>query len=495
MFHFQINRLFKVVTLASLTAVLAVSWHTGASAQMCPQMGWQENLANYQKPTAVFPTQDTARLPTPDCNFHQWSAEAFVWATALDKNGVARFLTLPSVEQLLVKPALRSSGAKTGASASASAAPRLRLGMRSAAHAVASPTGAGAIVEADGSMLVGPNGYPVYASVHMNKAYFDTAKANMIKTGGYQKNTGTDAYFPVGAAVFKATWLRLDAGEAAPQGAFVTQAEVPKLSNQSANLNNALIAPNPNGETESVTVALVGLHVVGQTVNHPEFLWATFEHNLNAPRVADNTFSSSGSSQAGYTFYAKNTHYSQVNIYQPQTPPIGATPQLSFDQSTQKFAPIAAVVQLNATGGENQPQGAQNVLAVSRSMSGFFNYSSPSPAQALFANYLLNGTVWFAPNSYVKRNPKLVNLNASNAIGSVNLANSTAETFQQVASNVNMDKVQNCFMCHNAQMSSNAQFNPLRLKSRRIAISHVLGEGTSYAVPNLVNIPLLVNAK
>jgi hypothetical protein len=51
--------------------------------------------------------------------------------------------------------------------------------------------GAGAFVQADGNVLVAPNGYPVYTSVHMNPTYFATARKNLIATGDYQKGTRT----------------------------------------------------------------------------------------------------------------------------------------------------------------------------------------------------------------------------------------------------------------------------------------------------------------
>ncbi len=481
----QINRFIKI---ACASALLATGWHTSASAQMCPQMGWQENLVNYQKSTSTFPTEDTANLPTPDCNFHQWSAEAFVWATALDAKGVPRFLNLPTVDQLL--PAVKRA---KSAAAHVSPPSILRLGMRtfSKSGPITGREAAGAIVEADGSVLVGPNGYPVYASVHMNQPYFETAKANMIKTGDYQKNASKDSYFPVGSAVFKATWLRLDAGQAAPAGAFVTKAEVPELVVRATKQKQTIAA---SSKTVQVDVALVGLHVVGYTVNHPEFLWATFEHNQNAPRVADNSFNVNGSSPQGYTFYKAHTPYSVVNVYQPQSSQSfnRFVPQLSFNLQTQKFAPIANAVLLNATGGEDQQSenGVQNVINVNQSLATFFKSSTQSPAQALFGNYLLNGTVWLAPNSYVTTNPNLSKLDSSNAIDSVNLANTTAETFQQVPLNKPLSGVQNCFMCHNAQAPSSNLPNAPTLQSRRIAISHVLGYGTPYAVPNLVVLPL-----
>jgi hypothetical protein len=148
--------------------------------------------------------------------------------------------------------------------------------------------GAGAIAEADGNMLVAQNGYPVYASVHMNQTYFNTARKNLIATGGYQSQPA-DSSFSVGDAVFKATWLRLDTNQAPPAGAYVTEAQVPVLEN-SVKPGQVTIQPVQD-KFVTVKVALIGLHVVGYTENHPEFLWGTFELKKNSPQTADNTFS------------------------------------------------------------------------------------------------------------------------------------------------------------------------------------------------------------
>jgi hypothetical protein len=430
-----------------------------AESTLCPQLGWQENLGAFLKPDAAFPTQDTAKLPTPDCNFHQWSFEAFVWATALDNDGVPRFLKLPTPDDLL------ASDAKAG-----EVGPRpLRLAARSLMpHSTAGFTeGAGAFVEADGNVLVGPNGYPVYASVHMNPSYFKTAKKNLIVNGGY-KTQPPDSYFDVGAAVLKATWLRLDAGQQPPAGAYTTKAQVPVLTVLRTKSTIAIVPIA--GKFETVTVALVGLHVVGYTVNHPEFLWATFEHKLNAPSVPDNSFTTSGSNPNAFTFYKPNTPFSAVN--QANTPPA-----LTFDTGSQRFAPIDNVVLENQTGGENQPNGPQNVLSVNASGQSFL--AGQKGPQSLFANYNLGGTVWMLPNSYN------LSSNQTNAVGSVNLANTTAETFFQAAQNQPIDKVKNCFTCHNPT-SFSFQSSPPPLANRLIALSHVLAVGSPYAVPNLI---------
>jgi len=133
-------------------------------------------------------------------------------------------MTLPTEDDLLAPGA---------PAAAAEEHPRpLKLGARSIVAEENLPgftEGAGAFVQADGNVLVAPNGYPVYTSVHMNPTYFNFAKQNLIATGAYQQGPA-NATFPVGSAVFKATWLRLAPGQVPPAGTFTTQAEVPVLT-------------------------------------------------------------------------------------------------------------------------------------------------------------------------------------------------------------------------------------------------------------------------
>jgi hypothetical protein len=467
-----------IVTLAVTAIGLAGTFGKVAGAappkpaKGCPLTGWSEGLKSYLAPTFPFPTTDTQNLKAPDCNFHQWSWEAFVWATALIKDSsgasVPRFMTLATPADLL------DNNANVG-----EPKPRpLTLAARSNTfHGAAGfSEGAGAIVEADGNMLVGQNGYPIYASVHMNPSYFNTARKNLIATGGYQ-NQPADSYFDVGAAVFKATWLRLDTGEQPPAGAYTTQAQVPVLETR---VTPGLVTIQPvAGKFVTVTVALVGLHVVGQTVNHPEFLWGTFEHKMNSPATPDNTFTPSPTRKdpKSYTLYKGNTPFSQVN--NPSNPP-----DLKLDDSSQKITPVTNVVLENQTGGENQPNGVGNVIAITgQAQSAIVNMGAP---QSVFANYNLVGTLWMAPNTYN------VNSDQTSGVGSVDLANATAETFVQNAVNTPISGVVNCFFCHNAGSYSFQKPPPAKLANRLIAISHVLAIGSPYEVPNSISGKLLL---
>jgi hypothetical protein len=465
-----------------ITSAIAAAGMTGALSSLanaappppakgCPAIGWAEGLGRYLKPDFPFPTSDTKSIPTPDCNFHQWSWEAFVWATALIKDPassatVPRFLTLATPADLLNKddnagePKLRP----------------LTLAARSDVfHDMPGFTeGAGAIVQADGNMLVAQNGYPVYASVHMNQGYFNTARKNLIATGGYQSQPA-DSSFSVGDAVFKATWLRLDPGQQPPAGAYTTQAQVPVLENK-VTPGLVTIQPVP-GKFVTVTVALIGLHVVGLTENHPEFLWGTFEHKMNSPQTADNTFVPSTFTKIpkDYTLYKANTPFSQVNI--PAVP--GANrPQLKLDTASQRLTPVTNAVLENQTGGENQPNGVGNIFAINAQAQGFI--AGLKTPQSAFATYSLDGTTWLKPNSYNLQS------NQTNAIGSVNLANTTAETFVQNADNTPIKKVMNCFLCHNPTSYSFQTPPPARLPNRLIALSHVLAIGSPYEVPNAI---------
>jgi hypothetical protein len=304
----------------------------------------------------------------------------------------------------------------------------------------------------------------------MNESYFNTAKLNLIATGGYQSQP-QDTSFNTGAAVFKATWLRLDPGVAPPDGAFTTQADVPVLTTYSRP-GVVTIAPVVPNRFVTVTVALVGLHVVGSTVNHPEMLWGTFEHKLNSPQTPDNTFSKSGKDPKDYTFYKANTPFSQVN--RAVDPTI-----LKLDEATQKLSPVTNVVLENRTGGETQPGGVGNIEVLNTQGQSFL--AGQKLPQSAFASYGLIGTVWMAPNSYN------VNSNQTNAVGSVNLANATAETFVQNPKSSPISGVLNCFLCHNAQSYSFQSPPPAKLANRLVALSHVLGVGTPYAVPNAIS--------
>jgi hypothetical protein len=251
-------------------------------AKGCPSLGWAEDWADSWRRTSHFnpPTPRTCRRPT--AIFINGRGRLSSGHRADQGPGVGRYRA--AIHDLATPADLLNTSENAGE-------PKLRpltLAARSETfHGLAGCSeGAGAIVEADGNMLVAQNSYPVYASVHMNKSYFDTARKNLIATGGYQSQP-PPPYVDVGAAVFKATWLRLDEGQQPPPGRLHDAGAGPGAGDQ---VIPGLVTILPlAGKFVTVTVALLGLHVVGYTDNHPVFLWGTFE-KMNSPVTADNTF-------------------------------------------------------------------------------------------------------------------------------------------------------------------------------------------------------------
>jgi len=67
-----------------------------ATTANCPITGWAEGLAGLLDKTAKMPSSFSAMAN--DCDFNEWSWEAFVWATA-KVGDVPRFLTMSFIKK------------------------------------------------------------------------------------------------------------------------------------------------------------------------------------------------------------------------------------------------------------------------------------------------------------------------------------------------------------------------------------------------------------
>ncbi len=100
--------------------------------------------------------------------------------------------------------------------------------------------------------------YVVYYSIHVNTV-FEKAAVDFAQMIQNQPDTANNRMaFPTGALELKASWVNVNAIAANAQSDYYTT---------TATIDN-----------KTVTVALLGMHVVGVVENHPEFIWATFEH-------------------------------------------------------------------------------------------------------------------------------------------------------------------------------------------------------------------------
>jgi hypothetical protein len=431
---------------------------TPSPTPLCPQFGWAEGLGKYTVyPAPPFPTEDTVNPQAEDCVFHQWSWEAFVWATAIGSDNRARFTTLHNVDELGKPAAATAKGPKP-----------LALKPRDLKPPGARQNRAGDDpAQAGGGFLVDQTGQILWYSTHMNDAYFNFLQQN---GGAGYAQAPPSLNFPVGAAVFKASWKVVPDGTP-PSGFYTEKTTVPLLVNKPG----GGIMVDPSGKTRPVTVALVGLHVVGVTANHPEFLWATFEQIQNAPDLPPGMAYNSTTpvSNQSFTFYAANTPANACNV---RAPALNVT-----DPVKQTVAPVTNVYRQFATGGAD-PAPTFDINAVNSGgqseMAHMKTANPPQPKETVWANYKLIGTLWLQACTL---SPGVSQLEKQ-GVASIDLANATLETyFQGPQNNFNGNPMANCFMCHNTGGSTSG---PKKYPGKNINLSHALLDSIPAASPS-----------
>ncbi|MCL1057219.1 mannan-binding protein [Shewanella gelidimarina] len=275
-----------------------------------------------------------------------------------------------------------------------------------------------------GATIYDQNGNVVYYDVRFSK--------NMCEVKKIQQKQN----FPGGTTELKTAWKVLTDSDDPSQYVTMDANITPVVSEQS--------------DSKLTKLGMIGFHIAVATPNHPEFVWATFEHKVNAPdcTLPDATKGWSFASQACATGLKNNEAMCQFNNPKKQntitgTPteicrmyPYGSSKgDLKFDDNTGSIKTLNANVQPHLTGNFNVLKNYFNVGALWVSDIQQGSYTTPTGGQAI--------------------------TQISNQRGSLRLANAVAETEYQnintTAINLNGDSspsagfVSNCFGCHNFQ--------------------------------------------
>jgi hypothetical protein len=189
--------------------------------------------------------------------------------------------------------------------------------------------------------------------------------------------------------------------------------------------------------TKDVDLALVGFHVVGSTLKHPEMIWATFEHVNNTPNLPytyNNTsgatvtnpsdgagswlFSKGGASTVAPQSRMKVDPANGKDIVAINTPPTIGPIDITRQNPWGTLQTSAKVTQNNT-----------DVVSVNQSV------LNQIAAGDVRKNYIMVGATWTIDG----KRPV-----GTNEVGTNTLANSTIETFMQRF---------NCFSCHTGPAS------------------------------------------
>lgn len=382
---------------------------------------------------------------TTNCDFHQWSWQKFLWVTKPLSGGNLFFLD--SLD--LVTPQMEPVAPQLG----------LKLTLSSINQA-----GFSAVLRSNPKYNNAAAADTVYYSIHVNALLKDKAvlMASLINSGKLPvSNLET---FPVGALELKVSWININAiAKAQQQNYFTIKAAV----------------QNSKGQYVEKTMALLGMHVVGVVKNHPEFIWATFEHKDMAPVYDKKTNSVTAANEM--LFYEKGTSsgISGIKWIRNATSPV---------VENKAFILYEYGVPKNLNTGDfmatsqAEPANFNNIEDINKCVA--------SNLKDVFKNYFYNGSVWlnFDGVSFEGQKKAIVTRDIASALpdslarGSVNLANITMETytqtFQKDLHDINNSNVVSCFYCHQS-----ANFDKSRPGNSPLFLSHLFGDYLLFTKP------------
>jgi hypothetical protein len=224
------------------------------------------------------------------------------------------------------------------------------------------------------------------------------------------------------AVEVKAAWVEADA---LPDGcnAITRDAVIPTYDTSDAR------KWVPNGE-KTAKLALVGMHVVGSVVDHPEMVWSTFENFCNAPNAAYDYFT--GSKRR----LAQDTSGAWIFAADKAKGPFNKA-RMTIDGAniiaTDSIGP-SNVLRAQPFGSPSDDAADNSVLVdIAQNMLGrAYQNADFKPNHDIRGNYFLVGAMW----TFDGGAPSL-----QNRVGSISLTNSTMETFIQ-------GQGVSCFSCH-----------------------------------------------
>lgn len=195
----------------------------------------------------------------------------------------------------------------------------------------------------------------------------------------------------------------------------------------------------PTGKNKPVTLALVGMHVVGSANGHPEMIWATMEHISNAPNGAYTYTNTAG---ATITVPQTTTGNWLLSIANPPT-----STGFNVQYADYKAAPNITAIAPNqiapsntirwkafGSGADNSQATLENTEVISMNNS----VRSQLVSGDVRGNYILTGATWTIGGKTVTD---------TNQVGTALLANTTMETYDQGTDNKQASG-SNCFSCH-----------------------------------------------
>ncbi len=359
-----------------------------------------------------------------NCDFHKWAWQKFLWLTSSNVTGNPLFI------DSLIQVDVQASPVGTG---------------NGVIVLTENTQATGDILKTSKSYSVDDQEHDVYYSIHVDSSLYNTIQ----KFAPMEASSYVDSTFPIGALELKISWV-----------------DVKGLRDTS----DYYIA-NGTINGESTRIALLGMHVTGIVYNHPEFIWATFEHNELAPMYSWKTTTSTDvpvTSTTNLPFFAASDTANISNIE------IGNNVSNVFTVN-QYGIPSKAYDDQDTTFLKTCQGGYENLYNIQT-----INSEVATQLTDIWTNYFYNGGIWVNTEgfSYPLEQARLLDSLAGNLPkadsgqlirGSVSCSNITMETYEQIGlltpadsiHEMDLVNVANCFSCH--QVSAGVTGSPLTI--------------------------------
>ncbi|UII21351.1 hypothetical protein [Fulvivirga ligni] len=298
-------------------------------------------------------------------------------------------------------------------------------------------------------ILIDLNGRAVYSNIIINDIYRDWIIDNHLYNADSLANFDPKADFPVGSLSIKTSWKIVQPGEDT-SNLYTTKKKIQLLTMVGG---EPRIPDNP--KTDSAEVALIGLHIAVVVKGHPEFVWATFEFDDNAPNFQPHQAMDSPVSDKDWLLYTAKTVAQKTNANNAQI--------LKFkDESKQLLTPVTQVARQYVNGGGDSTN-QNNIEHLNTNIKD----QLANTTNSLWSNYFEVGAIWFNTTKGTLAPDWSPNVDSVMVTGSLRLSNSTIETFTQKVISQN-----ECFSCHNTMTFFADDKQPL--PGKNLSTSHIL---------------------
>lgn len=355
---------------------------------------------------------------TTNCIFHQWSWQKFLWLTKPLASGNALFEDSMILVDNQMEPVTPVNG--------------IALVLEDIGQA-----GSGGILQSNPAFTTSNRSDTVYYSIYISPVLQKAADSIKQLLSNDTSLVNNDLTFPVGSLELKVSWIDISSLPAGEVKNYHTSEAIIKSSGK------------------KITVALLGMHVVGVVINHPEFIWATFEHKGMAPLYdwkSTTTQDVPVTSAGEKLFFKKGDSATWQDL---EWNPANPGPKNVF--TVYPFGVPRTASDSFMLTSQSEPINYNNIQGL--------NACVNAGLDDVWKNYFYNGSLWINTDGLTpQQQADTINAlqgNIGNAApgsiarGSLAAFNITMETFAQDINQIPLHQMAagdltNCFSCHNA---------------------------------------------